>query len=159
MSVSESRLKPGRLGPFVDGYRSWLLERGYSPGTVGHELRFLSALGRWMIDQGLEVGQLDGGVVDAFVEARRAEGLLSSAIARGSCSLLIYLQELGVVAPGRDEALSPLGELIDSYREWLLVERGLAVITVIRPMRRSPVGSSASGSAQGTGWGSTISVA
>jgi site-specific recombinase XerD len=132
MSVSESRLKPGGLGPFVDGYRGWLLERGYLPGTVGHELRFLSALGRWMIDAGLEVGQLDERLVDAFVEARRAEGLLSSAIARGSRSLLIYLRELGVVAPGRDQALSPLRELIDSYREWLLVERGLAVITVVR---------------------------
>jgi site-specific recombinase XerD len=132
MSVSESRLKPGRLGPFVDGYRGWLLERGYSPGTVGHELRFLSALGRWMIDEGLEVGQLDERVVDAFVEARRAEGLLSSAIARGSRSLLIYLQERGVVGPGRDEALSPLEELIGSYREWLLVERGLAAITMVR---------------------------
>ena len=46
MSVSESRLELGRLGPFVEGYRVWLLERGYSPGTVGHELRFLGVLGR-----------------------------------------------------------------------------------------------------------------
>ena len=32
MSVSESRLELGRLGPFVEGYRVWLLERGYFPG-------------------------------------------------------------------------------------------------------------------------------
>jgi site-specific recombinase XerD len=132
MSVLESRLKPGRLGPFVDGYRAWLLERGYAPGTVGHELGFLSALGRWMVEEGLDVAQLDGGVVDAFVQARRGEGRLSSSIAQRPRSLLIYLREIGVVGPERDVQLSPLGELIDRYREWLLADRGLAAITVIR---------------------------
>ena len=62
MSVSESRLEPGRLGPFVEGYRVWLLERGYSPGSVEHELRFLGVLGRWMVAEDLAVGQLDGDV-------------------------------------------------------------------------------------------------
>jgi len=95
MSVSESRLRPGRLEPFVAGYRVWLLERGYALGTLAHELRFLSALGRWMLDEGLEVGQLDGDVVVAFVDAHRAEGRSLPAIARGSRALLIYLRELG----------------------------------------------------------------
>jgi len=27
--MSESRRRPGPLGPFVDGYRAWLLGRGY----------------------------------------------------------------------------------------------------------------------------------
>jgi site-specific recombinase XerD len=132
MSVLESRLKPGRLGPFVDGYRAWLLERGYAPGTVGHELGFLSALGRWMVEEGLDVAQLAGGVVDAFVQARLVEGRVSSSIGQRPRSLLIYLREIGVVGPERDVQLSPLGALIDRYREWLLADRGLAAITVFR---------------------------
>jgi site-specific recombinase XerD len=132
MSVSKSRLRPGRLGSFVVGYRGWLLERGYAPGTVDHELGFLGALGRWMIDEALEVEQLNAGLVDAFVEVRRAEGLRSSSVARRPWSLLIYLRELGVVAPDRGRASSPLEVLIGSYREWLLVDRGLAAITVVR---------------------------
>ncbi len=28
--MSGSRRKPGPLGPFVEGYRAWLLGRGYS---------------------------------------------------------------------------------------------------------------------------------
>jgi integrase len=131
MSVSKSRLRPGRLGPFVVGYRGWLLERGYAPGTVGHEVGFLSALGRWMLDEELEVEQLDGGVVDAFTATRHADGLRSS-IARRPRSLLIYLRELGVIPPECDESSTPLAELITGYREWLLVERGLAAITVVR---------------------------
>ena len=72
--MSESRLEPGRLGPFVEGYRAWLLERGYSPGSVEHELRFLGVLGRWMAAEDLAVGQLDGDVIAAFVEAHRVKG-------------------------------------------------------------------------------------
>jgi hypothetical protein len=32
--VSWTRRKPGRMGPHVDGFHAWLLERGYTPGTV-----------------------------------------------------------------------------------------------------------------------------
>jgi site-specific recombinase XerD len=132
MSVSESRLEPGRLGPFVDGYRAWLLERGYASGSVEHELRFLSMLGRWMVAEDLAVAQLDGDVILAFVEAHSAQGSVPSVIARGSRSLLIYLRELGVVSPERGDAVTPLGELIEGYRAWLVGERGLAPLTVAR---------------------------
>jgi site-specific recombinase XerD len=132
MSVSESRLEPGRLGPFVDGYRAWLLERGYSTGTVAHELGFLSVLGRWMVAEDVAVGQLDGDVIAVFVEARSAEGRVDSVVARGSRSLLIYLRELGVVGPERGDAVTPLGKLIEEYRQWLVGKRGLAPLTVAR---------------------------
>ena len=97
--MSESRLELGRLGPFVEGYRGWLLERGYSPGTVGHELRFLGVLGRWMAAEDLAVGQLDGEVIEAFVEAHRVTGRFAAVVARGSRSLVIYLRELGGSVP------------------------------------------------------------
>ena len=93
--MSESRLELGRLGPFVEGYRVWLLERGYSSGSVGHELRFLGVLGRWMAAEDLAVERLDGEVIAAFVEAHRVKGRFAAVVARGSRSLLIYLSELG----------------------------------------------------------------
>jgi site-specific recombinase XerD len=135
MSVSESRLVPGRLGRFVEGYRAWLLERGYSPGSVEHELRFLSVLGRWMVAEDLGVGQLDGNVMAAFVDAHRVEGRVAAVVARGSRSLVIYLRELGVVGPEPGDPLTPLGELIEAYRQWLVGERGLAPLTVARYVR------------------------
>ena len=130
--MSESRLELGRLGPFVEGYRVWLLERGYSPGTVGHELRFLGVVGRWMVAEDLAVGQLDGDVIAAFVEAHRVKGRVAAVVARGSRSLLIYLRELGAVGPERDDPVTPLGELIAEYRQWLISDRGLAPLTVKR---------------------------
>ena len=130
--MSESRLELGRLGPFVEGYRVWLLERGYSPGTVRHELRFLGVLGRWMAAEDVAVGQLDGDVIAAFVETHRVKGRFAAVVARGSRSLMIYLRELGVVGPERGDPLTPLVELIEEYRQWLISDRGLAPLTVKR---------------------------
>src|SRR5690349_13896285 len=46
--VSGTRRKPGRLGPYVDGYRARLLQLGYSPLSVTPSLTALGHLGRWM---------------------------------------------------------------------------------------------------------------
>ena len=50
--MSGTRRKPGRLGPFVEGYRARLLELGCTPGTVRGMLKVLGQLGRWMDGQG-----------------------------------------------------------------------------------------------------------
>src|SRR5665648_526060 len=45
--------------------------------------------------------------------------------------LLTYLREAGVV-PAQNPTLSPLGELLGQYRMWMVQERGLAAMTVLR---------------------------
>jgi hypothetical protein len=39
--MSGRRRKAGRLGPQVEGYRCWLAQRGYTPGTVRNMLNDL----------------------------------------------------------------------------------------------------------------------
>lgn len=131
--MSGTRRKPGRLGPFVDGYRTRLLELGYTPGTVRGMLRVLGQLGRWMAGEGLEAGQVDAAAVEAFLAARRADGDRRAPTVRALGQLLKYLREVGVMAPeeGRQE-LTPFEGLIGDYRGWLVVERGLASATVLR---------------------------
>ena len=73
--MSGTRRKPGRLGSFVEGYRVWLLERGYTPGTVRGMLKVLGHLGRWMEREGLEPGELDVAALERFLACLRAEGL------------------------------------------------------------------------------------
>ncbi len=53
--MSGPRRNPGRLGPFVEGYRAWLLEAGYTPGTVRGMLKELGQLGRWMDAEDVEL--------------------------------------------------------------------------------------------------------
>ena len=65
--MSGSRRRPGRLGPYVDGYRARLLELGYSPLSATRSLTALGYLGRWMDREDVDVEQLDDDVLKAFL--------------------------------------------------------------------------------------------
>jgi site-specific recombinase XerD len=126
--MSGTRRKPGSLGPHVEGYRAWLLGRGYSPSAVVHALGVLGHLGRWMQREGLMVDDLNAARVSAFIaDYRRDAGRLPSA---SVWRLLDYLRADGAVAAERPAALTVVERLVGDYREWLLGERGLAAVTV-----------------------------
>jgi hypothetical protein len=36
------------MGPHIDGFRDWLLERTYTQGTIREILKLVGHLGRWM---------------------------------------------------------------------------------------------------------------
>jgi site-specific recombinase XerD len=126
--MSGSRRKPGPLGPFVEGYRAWLLGRGYVSPVVIRSLVTLGHLGRWLEREQLAVDQLTDDVVGRFLaEYRRDRGRLPA----GSVWPLVeYLRAAGAVAPEPPAALGPVEQLLGKYREWLSCERGLAAVTV-----------------------------
>jgi hypothetical protein len=64
--MSGTRRKPGRLEPFVEGYRMWLAESGYMPGTIRNTLKVLGGLGRWMQDRDLEPAELTPAAIAEF---------------------------------------------------------------------------------------------
>jgi integrase/recombinase XerD len=114
----------GPLAPFADGYRDWLLERGYTPLTVTRALIALGHLGRWMEQEGIDVDQLDDTAVRVFVGTQvRVQGRLPLASVR---PLIEYLRGAGIVAPEPIGPASTVEQLVDAYREWLRVERRLA---------------------------------
>jgi hypothetical protein len=109
--MSGSRRKPGPLRPFVEGYRAWLLDRGYSTSVVIRSLGSLGHLGRWMERDGLAVDQLSNERVSAFLaEYRRDRFHLPSA---SVWLLLEYLRAQGAVAPESPRALTPVEQLVD----------------------------------------------
>lgn len=130
--MSGTRRRPGRLGPFVDGYRVWLLEAGYTPQTVRMMLRDLSRLGRWMDAEGVQIGALTVTDVELWLAARRAADGYRVPPIRALRALLSYLGQVGVMGEEEPPALSPVEALVDEYREWLVVDRGLAAMTVLR---------------------------
>lgn len=131
--MSGTRRKPGRLGPFVEGYRVRLSELGYTPGTVRGMLKVLGQLGRWMEAEGVEPGRLDMTAVEAFLAARRAGGDRRVASPGELRQLVAYLRELGAMT-SEDEPCerTPLEVLIADYREWMHGQRGLAPMTMLR---------------------------
>ena len=64
--MSRSRRRPGRMGPHVAGFEAWLLERGYTPGTVRGELKVVGRLGLWMAAEDVDVADLTSGVIEAL---------------------------------------------------------------------------------------------
>jgi site-specific recombinase XerD len=126
--MSGTRRKPGPLGPWVEGYRAWLLELGYSPASVTRSLIALGHLGRWMSRESVDVDQLDGAAVKAFLAAHvKDRGRLPTA---SVVPLLDFLRREDVVAPEPAGPLTPLDRLTGEYREWLLIKRALAPATV-----------------------------
>jgi hypothetical protein len=126
--VSGTRRKPGRLGPYVEGYRARVLELGYSPLSVTRSLTALGHLGRWMEREHVDVDQLDADAVMAFLAAHvKDQGRLPTA---GVLPLLDYLRAEGDVAPESAAPVSALDRLIADYRAWLVGERELAPATV-----------------------------
>ena len=62
------------MGPFIEGYRAWLAERGYTPGTIVNMLAMAGSLGRWMDARGIAPGDLDRAAIAEFRDAMRAAG-------------------------------------------------------------------------------------
>lgn len=129
--MSGTRRKPGQMGPHVEGYRAWLAQRGYTPGTIRNMLKDLGQVGRWLSGEGLVAEQLNEERMVAFLAARRAAGQRRVPGARAMVPLLSYLREIGV-APGAQPPVTPLGGLLARYRSWMVQERGLAPATVLR---------------------------
>lgn len=125
------RRKPGRMGWFIDGYRAWLAGRGYAPGTVINMLAMAGDLGRWMDARDFAASDLDRVMVAEFRDAMRTAGMRNVPGAHGLDRLLQYLEHEGVRAASAVPA-TPVEELVQRYRRWLVGDRGLAEATVER---------------------------
>ena len=121
----------GPLEPYAKGLQGELERLGYTPLSAAGHVRLAAHLSRWMIREGLSVAALTPTTLDAYFTERRAAGYSNSFTARSLRPLLDYLRELRVVtAPTPVPATSPCERLLRGYRDYLLVERGLAASTV-----------------------------
>jgi integrase/recombinase XerD len=121
----------GPLEPYADGLRGELERLGYAPRSAAGHVQLVAHLSRWMIREGLAASALTPATADSYFAERRAAGYYNSLTARSLRPLLDYLRKLGVVAAsGPVPATSPWERLLSRYRDYLLVERGLATSTV-----------------------------
>jgi integrase/recombinase XerD len=133
----------GPLEPFAEGFIAELEGSGYRPAAAAVQVRVLAHLSRWMQDQDVSPAQLGEPELERF----RREHLDRFASVRGAglAVVLGYLRGLGVVAAQEPRALTAAGELLEEYRRYLTVERGLTVGTVrgyvdiVRPFVESRV--------------------
>ncbi len=120
----------GPLAPYAGGFRVELERLGYTPLTAATHVRLMAHLSRWLAHEGAEVSGLTPALVEAYFTERRAAGYAGHVTGRALRPLLGYLRRLGVVPPAARPAAATAEErLLARYREYLLVERGLAETT------------------------------
>jgi site-specific recombinase XerD len=130
--MSRTRRKPGRLGPYVEGYRTRLVKLGYRPSTIYSQLQVLGQLGRWMEDEELMVSQLSRAGLESFRAARRAGGYRRVPGLRSLDPLMDFLRDEAALPVAEPVCATPLDELMGRYREWMVQDRALASATVVR---------------------------
>lgn len=108
------------------------MEAGYTPQTVRAMLKDLGSLGRWMDAESVEVGAVTVTAIESFLADRRAAGGRRVPTVRALRSMQTYLRDVGVMPVELPPGLSPVEVLVGDYRAWLIADRGLAAMTVLR---------------------------
>jgi site-specific recombinase XerD len=118
------------LAVFVSGFAGELAQQGYTPNSRCFQLRLLAHLSHWLLDQGLNARDLRATEVDRYLCARRAAGYRSLLSIKALRAILDYLRGLGV-APSPVEVVvtDPVDVVLERYRRYLTVERGLVCAT------------------------------
>lgn len=121
----------GPLTPFRQGFSEALELEGYALESVELHLRLLAHLSRWLEEHGWGTSELSSDVIEEFFAARRSRHVLLKT-PRSLAPLLRYLGSLGVLSsePPGEVPPSAVDRLIESYRRYLVGERGLAAGSV-----------------------------
>jgi site-specific recombinase XerD len=125
------RRKPGRMGPFISGFRRSLVDQGYTSSSIRNMLKDVDMLGLWMQEHDLLPSGLTEAVIAEFHDYREAAGRRKVASVKSFGPLLRFLRGEGVIGEPAPSA-SPVERMLVDYRQWLVVERGLAEATIVR---------------------------
>jgi len=121
----------GPLALFVGGFSGELARLGYTPLSARLQLQLMAHLSRWLASERLDAAALTPAVLERFLAARRAAGYANHRTPKAVAPLLAYLRGLGAAPPlPTAAAATPVEALLELYRRYLLVERGLAEGTV-----------------------------
>jgi integrase/recombinase XerD len=135
----------GPLERYASGFAGELARVGYTSNSAGLQLGLTAHLSRWLAENDLVLERLSAAETERFLAARRAAGYTNHTSARGLAPLLGYLRGLGVVPVAEEPVLSAGELLLARYREYLIVERGLAAgtargyVDLVRPFVASRV--------------------
>jgi len=128
-AVESLRCAP--LGSHLDSFAASLLDLAYADSTARWQLRLVADFCRCLARDGILATAVDGGLVDAYADERRRQGLLRRGQQATLARFVDHLRDKGVipsVEPRPDE--SPVAGLLHRYETHLRAERGLTTATV-----------------------------
>lgn len=123
----------GALTPLVGEFRKGLTGRGFTRYAVAQHTHLMAHLSVWLSAEGLAPDQLVADGVNAFLVDRRAARHWFLTSRRGLEPWLQFLYDRGVILPlAAPRPAGPVEELLAEYRLYLVTERGLAPLSVLR---------------------------
>ena len=121
----------GPLARWATEMAEWLKELGYAPGSRRNNLALVAKLSGFLQRNGLSASDLSPVVLEGFCSSLRRRGR-SRPTAKTFAWLGGFLADVGVEPPAvSDPPQSEVDELIERYRRFMLVERSLALDTVV----------------------------
>lgn len=121
----------GPLAGYEAGYRAELIHCGYKPRTVTTLLGLTQRLSGWMESGGYAVGELSSAVAEEFLAEGKASGRAFQPTLATLESLLEYLRRVDAVpAELAPPPVTAIDVTVESFRRYLVVERGLVPETV-----------------------------
>ena len=116
------------MAPYVAGLAAELFERGYTRSSAEQHICFVAHLDRWLLAEGLGVGDLSESTIQRYLTERRAAGYVLYRSSKAMVPLLAFLAP--VLPTERPPRLDAVEELVGRYRDYLLTERSLTPGTV-----------------------------
>jgi len=133
----------GPLAGFAPGFASELLRQGYTANSARLQMHLMAHLSRWLSAEGLDVYGLRVTEVERYLSARRAAGYVNHRSNKAMRPMLVYLRGLGAApTPKTSSPDGPVEVMLEHFRHYLIVERGLASTTAhgyvhaVRPFLR-----------------------
>jgi len=118
------RLRVGPLASHLDAYLKHIEQEGFLPSSVPMQMYAIARFSNWLRAGQVDLHQVDEATVERFL--RRDPGVVHSAESASLRRFLVLLREIGVTAAMPPEPRSCRQRFVDSYRRYLLRERGLA---------------------------------
>ena len=135
------------IGPYYDGFVSWLEERGFARSTIGLDLGVTAAFGEYLLDRGVtELLELTDRDIEDFLEwylarprqrgpARRTPGgsvSLRETLVGSLREIFAYLRTIGAMPPPQPAEASrpPYDAVTVEYLAFLAHHRGFAPRTI-----------------------------
>lgn len=122
---------PGPLAGHVPELVDHLAKRGYADRSMTYHVRCLAHVSRWLDGRGLDPSAIDESLIEQVVGALHEAGKERKLTPCSFRVVLRFLRDRGIVPPAPAVPTTPIGELVEDYRRWLVVERGLAPLTVL----------------------------
>lgn len=123
---------PGPLEAFKAGFARHLESRGHTPRHIGNLNRLIRDFDRWLTTGGLGVDDLGQSAIARFQTCRLSAGRRELVSPRALKSFTEYLRTIGIEPKAPTTALSATDRLLERYRQYLEVERGLKNVTADR---------------------------